>query len=232
MFDRRGAFSRRRFGELAAGSILVALGGCTYSVAPTAEQEAAAKSLRSDGRVRLPPGQSLIQALRAMGGAPGDPNPANFRLKVHGEVRKELDIDFKELLAMPQVDQVCDVHCVTKWTLFDSRWRGVRLSHIADLAGVKDSARHIIFEAAEGYTANILLSEGLAPNVLIAHLHNDEPLAEENGTPVRSLVPDLYFWKSSKWLTGIRFSNEDEPGFWETRGYNNHADPWFEERYA
>jgi DMSO/TMAO reductase YedYZ molybdopterin-dependent catalytic subunit len=78
----------------------------------------------------------------------------------------------------------------------------------------------------------VLLRDGLAPTVMVAHRLDGTPLARAHGSPVRAIVPDLYFWKSAKWLTGIRFTREDEPGYWETRGYNNHADPWKEERYS
>jgi len=147
-------------------------------------------------------------------------------------VKKELELSFSDLLALPQVQQRCDVHCVTKWTVLDSEWTGVRLQELADLAGVRSTARHVIFEAAHGYTANVPLAEALLPNVLIAHQHRGDPLAPDNGPPARSLVPDLYFWKSAKWITGVRFQAEDEPGYWETRGYHNHADPWKEERHS
>lgn len=223
---------RRRLLEAAgAGVVVWALGGCYRGVPPEVQKEAEAEVL-PDGRRRLPPGQKLIQALKPMGGATGDPSPARFSLRVHGAVKQPLTLDFKDLLALPQVEQTCDVHCVTGWTVFDSLWEGVRVSHLAELAGVQDDARYVIFEAAHGYTANIPLQEALKPNVLVAHRLGGDPLAEENGAPVRSLVPDLYFWKSSKWLTGIRFQSSDEPGYWEVRGYNNSADPWKEERYA
>jgi DMSO/TMAO reductase YedYZ molybdopterin-dependent catalytic subunit len=133
---------------------------------------------------------------------------------------------------MPQVNQTCDVHCVTKWSLFDSHWTGVRVSDLAARAKVKSSAHYVIFEAAAGYTANVLLHEAMRPTVLVAHKYEGTPLPVAHGAPVRALVPELYFWKSAKWLTGIMFSEVDRPGYWETRGYNNHADPWKEERYS
>jgi DMSO/TMAO reductase YedYZ molybdopterin-dependent catalytic subunit len=222
---------RRRFLKTAAaGTVLVALGGATFVV--SAADDPRAKALRPDGRPRLPPGQRIIDALKPMGGDPGDPSPGAFRLKVHGEVENPLDIDFAALLAMPQTDQTCDVHCVTGWTVLDSKWRGVQIAHLAKLAKVRDTARYVIFEAAHGYTANVRLADAIAPSSLVAHQISGKPLSRPHGPPARSLVPDLYFWKSAKWLTGIRFVRSDKPGYWETRGYHNHADPWKEERYG
>jgi DMSO/TMAO reductase YedYZ molybdopterin-dependent catalytic subunit len=224
---------RRRFLlKAAAGAGVVVIGGILYALSGDDETRAAAGQVRPDGRQRLPPGQHLIRQLRPMGGREGDPSPSQFRLKVYGEVRKPLEIDYAELMRLPQVEQTCDVHCVTKWSVLDSEWKGVQVAHLAELAGVKDTARHVIFEAAQDYTANVRIEEALQPNVLVAHRLEGEPLPLPHGPPVRALVPDLYFWKSAKWLTGIRFNPEDEPGYWEVRGYNNHADPWREERYA
>jgi DMSO/TMAO reductase YedYZ molybdopterin-dependent catalytic subunit len=121
---------------------------------------------------------------------------------------------------------------VTKWTVLDAKWTGVRLADLAERVKPKPSARHVIFEANAGYTSNVPIREALAPNVLVAHKYEGAPLARAHGAPVRALVPDLYFWKSAKWLTGIRFVSSDRPGYWETRGYHNHADPWKEERYG
>jgi DMSO/TMAO reductase YedYZ molybdopterin-dependent catalytic subunit len=225
--------SRRRLFELAAsGAVVAVVAGCEFGAATEEETRRAANELRPDGRPRLPPNQYLLKALRPMGGSPGDPSASGFRLKVSGEVRKPMELSFSELLELPQVEQTCDVHCVTKWSCLDVRFKGVAVAHLADLAGVKDSARHVIFEAAHGYTANVPIKEATAPGVLIAHRMFDEPLAQQHGPPARALVPDLYFWKSAKWITGIRFAPADEPGYWETRGYHNHADPWKEERYG
>ncbi len=226
MSDRR-TFLR----VLTAGTVLTVLGGA-YVVLGDEETRRARKMKLPDGRPRLPPGQSLIQRLRPMGGQEGDASPSAFKLTVHGAVDNPFEIDFAGLLAMPQVNQTCDVHCVTKWSLFDSHWTGVRFSDLAARAKVKSSAHYVIFEAYAGYTANIPLREAMRPNVLVAHKYEGSPLPRAHGAPVRALVPDSYFWKSAKWLTGIQFSEIDKPGYWETRGYNNHADPWKEERYS
>ena len=227
------SMSRRAFVRSAmVGTTVIALGGATYVLASTEEEKKARATKRPDGRPRLPPDQYLLTRIRPMGGTEGNPSPGGFRLQVHGEVEQPFTIDFAELLKMPQVDQTCDVHCVTKWTVLDSRWTGVRVADLAARAKPKASARHVIFEAHAGYTANVPIREALAPNVLVAHKNEGSPLARTHGAPVRALVPDLYFWKSAKWLTGIRFVAADKPGYWETRGYHNHADPWKEERYG
>jgi DMSO/TMAO reductase YedYZ molybdopterin-dependent catalytic subunit len=228
----RGGDRRTTLKQLATGAVIVAFGRGLYEVLGEGASRKARAETRSDGRQRLPPGQSVIRALRPMGGSPGDPSPGAFRLRVHGEVKKELVLDFAQLLALPQVEQTCDVHCVTTWSLLGVHWKGVRVSHLANLAGVKANARHVIFEAAAGYTSNVPLAEATAPDVLLAHELEGRPLPRPHGPPVRALVPALYFWKSAKWLTGIRFVERDEPGYWETRGYHNHADPWKSERYG
>ena len=217
---------------LGAGTVLAAFGGGLYMVVDDQKTREAKKLRLADGRPRLPPGQHLIERIKPMGGQEGDPSPSAFKLNVHGEVDAPYQLDMAGLLAMPQTNQTCDIHCVTKWTLFDSHWTGVKVSDLAAKAKVKSTARYVIFEAAFGYTANLALRDALKPNVLVAHKLEGQPLPRAHGAPVRSLVPDLYFWKSAKWLTGIRFSATDAPGYWETRGYNNHADPWLEERYS
>lgn len=233
----RDAFSpsmqRRTFlRALTGGSVVVALGGGTYVLADSEEEQRARATLRPDGRPRLPPGQYLLKRLRPMGGDEGDPSPGNWRLVVHGEVENPFTLDFAGLLAMPQTEQDCDVHCVTKWSVLGARFAGVRVADLAARARVKPGAHHVIFEAANGYTSNVPLREALAPDVLVAHRLDGSPLARAHGAPARALVPELYFWKSAKWVTGVRFSAQDVPGYWETRGYHNHADPWKEERYG
>jgi DMSO/TMAO reductase YedYZ molybdopterin-dependent catalytic subunit len=222
---------RRVVKALAAGSVIAALGGL-YRVAGDAEARAARAETRPDGRPRLPPGQKIIQELRPMGGRPGDARPSEFSLRVHGEVAKPFILDFARLLALPQTEQVADVHCVTGWSVLGHRWQGVRVALLAQMAGLLPSARYAIFEAAHGYTANVPLREAIRPEVLVAHRMQDRPLSRVHGAPVRSLVPDLYFWKSAKWLTGIRFVARDDPGYWERRGYHNHGDPWREQRFG
>lgn len=230
--ERARLEERRRFIRLAAiGSVITALGGW-YVFADDEQTKAARNERLPDGRPRLPPGQRLIRSLKPMGGSQGDTSKSNFRLRVHGAVENPLTLDFAELLALEQVDQQSDVHCVTSWSLFGARWQGVRIAELAALAKPSPSAKHVIFEAAHGYTANVRIDEALADDALVAHGFDGQPLAARHGAPARALVPQLYLWKSAKWLEGIRFVEKDKPGFWERRGYHNHADPWLEERYG
>lgn len=216
---------------LGTGSVVMALGGETYALADEAGNRAARSARREDGRSRLPPGQKLIERMRPMGGDAGNPAPGDFRLKVYGEVERPSTYTMGDLLEMPQTEQTCDVHCVTRWSVLDSHWTGVRLSQIAQRVGLRSTAHYVIFEAAHGYTSNIPLAEALKPNVLVAHRYEGAPLSRKHGPPARALVPDLYFWKSAKWLTAIRFTATDHWGFWEKLGYRNGADPWKQQRH-
>jgi DMSO/TMAO reductase YedYZ molybdopterin-dependent catalytic subunit len=222
---------RRSFIRHAVAGTAVFVLGAWYLLDDERTARAQAQT-RSDGRPRLPPGQRVLSRLKPMGGDAGDPDPSHFELRVHGEVERPFSLRLAALLKEPQTTIAVDVHCVTGWSALGVRIQGVQVKHLAEKAGVKPSARHVIFEAAHGYTSNVRLREALSPNVVVAHQLDGRPLERAHGAPVRAIVPDLYFWKSAKWLTGIRFVEHDEPGYWETRGYNNHADPWREERYS
>lgn len=231
--DRRRGESRRDFiRKAAAGTAVVALGGGLYRIAADDLTKEAQAKRRPDGRPVLPPGQKVLERLKPMGGRPGSSHTKDFSLKVHGLVSTPLTLDYRGLLGLERSEIVADVHCVTGWSVLDARFTGVKVAHLAKLAGVKDTARHVIFEAAHGYTANVRLKEALADDVMVTWRLNGRPFERKHGAPVRGLVPDLYFWKSAKWITGIRFVSRDRPGYWEVRGYHNHADPWREERYA
>ena len=233
MDERPRLLARREFiKKAAAGTALVAIGGALYRIAADDLTRKAQAETRTDGRKRLPPGQRVISELKPMGGDPGDGSTKSFRLKVHGEVKNPFELDYAELVKLPETKQASDVHCVTGWSVLAAEFLGVQVAVLAEKAGVKSTARHVIFEAAHGYTTNVPLAEATAENVLVTYRMNGRPFAKKHGAPVRGLVPDLYFWKSAKWLTGIRFVHRDEPGYWEVRGYHNHANPWREERYG
>ena len=227
----RGLARRDFLLKAASGTVVAGLCGGLYMISDSLTREARAMT-RADGRPRLPPGQRVIESLKPMGGSPGNPKVSEWRLKVHGEVEEPFEIDLAELLEMDDTLLRADVHCVTGWSVLGAKWRGVKVKALAEKAKLTKKARHVIFEAAHGYTANVRLRDALTDDVMVTWELDDKPLPRTHGAPVRALIPDLYFWKSSKWLTGIKFVKRDEPGYWETRGYNNHADPWKEERYA
>jgi DMSO/TMAO reductase YedYZ molybdopterin-dependent catalytic subunit len=226
-------WNRRTFIKgAAAGTALVALGGALYRIAGDDLTRKARAETRKDGRSRLPPGQRVLKTFRNMGGDEGPGDVKSFRLKVHGAVATPFVLDYAALLKLPQAEVEADVHCVTGWSCLGSLFKGVRISTLAEKAGVKGTVRHVVLEAAHGYTANVPFKEVTGAKDLVTYRWNGKPFPTEHGAPVRALVPDLYFWKSSKWLTGIKFVVDDEPGYWEVRGYHNHADPWREERYG
>ncbi|MBW2442919.1 MAG: molybdopterin-dependent oxidoreductase [Deltaproteobacteria bacterium] len=223
--------TRRDF-MAAAGGTLVSIGlPGVFVKLMDSENRALAAELRPDGRPRIPPGQHAVKALPNMGGTRGDRTVSNWRLEIGGEAAEPRTLKYDDLMDLKQMDLTCDVHCVTGWTLLDSRWRGVPVKTIMDLVQVKDSARFVIFEAAGDYSSNIPISEARKDNVILAHSYAGSDLPHIHGAPVRGLVPDRYFYKSVKWLKAIRFEAVDEPGYYESSGYSNSADPWKEERF-
>ena len=230
--ESRKREQRRQFIRLAAGGSVVAALGAFYTLASSEETKAARAERLADGRSRLPPGQKVIKYLKPMGGTRGDASKSAFRLRVHGAVEAPFELDFGELLGLEQTELSLDVHCVTGWSRLGALWQGVQIAQLAARARPLPSARYVVFEAAHGYTANVPVEHALAPDALIAHRYEGDSLAHRHGAPARSLVPQLYFWKSAKWIEGIRFVERDKPGYWETRGYHNRADPWLEERYG
>jgi DMSO/TMAO reductase YedYZ molybdopterin-dependent catalytic subunit len=185
------------------------------------------------GDARLPPGQVETGKWPVLHTGPVPRfDPAAWTLRVFGEVDRPLTLSWGEFQDLPRVRSRSDFHCVTRWSRFDNEWEGVALDEIMRRVGVRDSARHVIFHAEHGYTANITIEDARRPGVLLATHHGGAPLAPEHGGPLRAIVPHLYAWKSAKWLRGVEFTTTDRPGYWETRGYSNTADPWKEERFA
>ncbi len=184
---------------------------------------------------RLPPGQYLTQkwpVLHAGSVATYPPDLAGWDFRVFGEVETPLTLTWAELNALPQVEVTQDIHCVTRWSRFDTAFRGVPWSALAELAGQKASAQFAIAHAEAGFTANVPVEFLEREGALLATHADGEPLTEEHGRPLRLVIPGKYFWKSAKWLRGIELRSDDRPGFWERYGYHNDADPWREQRYG
>jgi DMSO/TMAO reductase YedYZ molybdopterin-dependent catalytic subunit len=182
---------------------------------------------------RLPPGQSLTDKFPVLTYGPTPPfDPATWDLRVWGEVEKEMRWSWEEFTKLPTVTITCDIHCVTRWSKFDTTWEGVRFTDFIKLFGVKPSAKFVIAHCEYGYTTNLPIESMMDDDVLLAYKYAGQPLEPEHGWPVRTLVPKRYFWKSAKFLRGLEFSSTDKPGFWERGGYHNDGDPWQEERFG
>jgi len=155
-----------------------------------------------------------------------------WRLVIDGAVKRPVELDWEALMSLEQVEDQSDFHCVTTWSKFDMNWRGVRLSTLLALAEPLDEARYVMLHAHDGYTTNVPLAELLKPDVLLAHEYEGAPLPIEHGGPARVITPQLYAWKGAKWLSRVELMTEDQPGFWEQRGYSNSAHPWRNDRYS
>ncbi len=196
------------------------------------EPDPATKEMREDGRERLPAGQYLTKKWPILSYESTPKFDAEkYRFKVWGAVAEPFELTWDELLALPRVQLTSDFHCVTTWSRFDNAWEGVHIREILQRAKPLPEAKFVTAHSFTGYTTNMPLADLDDDDVLIAFTHDGEPLEPDHGGPVRLIVPKLYAYKSAKWLSGLEFLEKDRPGFWEVRGYHNHADPWKEERY-
>jgi DMSO/TMAO reductase YedYZ molybdopterin-dependent catalytic subunit len=181
---------------------------------------------------RLPPGQYMVRDFPVLHVGDVPPfDPKTWRFRIFGDVDRPQEYTWDQFMRLPTLTVTADIHCVTRWTKFDTHWTGVPVRHVIDEVSVRPTARFAVSHGANGYSANLPLAVVSANNALLAHTFEGKPLEPIHGGPLRMFVPSRYFWKSTKWCTGLEFLREDKPGFWETRGYNNEADPWKEERY-
>jgi DMSO/TMAO reductase YedYZ molybdopterin-dependent catalytic subunit len=181
---------------------------------------------------RLPPGQYHTDRFPVLhvGDVPNY-DLDTWTLRIFGEVEREVTLSWPDLLALPAVEVTTDLHCVTKWSKFDTVWKGVRLRDLYELAGMLPTAKHLIEHAEHGYTSNVPIEDTLGDDCLLAYEFDGAPLDSEHGYPARTLVPKLYLWKSVKWVRALELSAIDKPGFWERNGYHNYGDPFREQRF-
>jgi DMSO/TMAO reductase YedYZ molybdopterin-dependent catalytic subunit len=179
---------------------------------------------------RLPPGQYLERGFPVLSAGPTPHTPLEqWSFRVDGAVDESASWTWQELLALPAETPTVDIHCVTKWSKFDTQWKGVSVDTL--LAGVSTEAGYVTAFSDGGYTTNLPLEDVIDGKAWVAYEYDGSPLHPEHGGPARLLVPHLYFWKSAKWVRGLKLTIDDEPGFWETYGYHNRGDPWLEQRY-
>ena len=185
------------------------------------------------GMPQLPPGQYETKKWPVLDlGEKPDIAPADWRLTVDGACNAPIEIDWEQLMALEQVEDTSDFHCVTTWSRFDIEWSGVRLADVVALAEPRGDASHLMCHGYDGYTVNLPLVEALKPDVLLAHTADRAPLAQDHGGPVRVITPQLYAWKGSKWIKRVELMTRDVLGFWEQRGYSSSAHPWRNDRYS
>lgn len=198
--------------------------------------------LKQKGRV--PPGQALTEKFPVLHYGPVPPfNEDDWTFRVWGAVEQERQWTWQEFQELPRRTVTMDIHCVTRWSKFDTQWEGVSVKDLIDHGYVKllPGAGHILQHCEYNFTVNVPLSVALADNFLLATHFDGRPLTPDHGYPLRGVVGHIperddlktpYFWKGGKWLRGLEFLTEDKLGFWEQAGYHNEADVWKEQRLA
>ena len=182
---------------------------------------------------RIPPGQHEVKDFPVLSAGPTPRVRLDqWSFSIEGLVQKKVQWSWDEFLKLPARPFAVDIHCVTKWTKLDTHWLGVSVDTLFEHVELDARARFVTAFTIEGYTTNMPLEDILNGRAFVAYQYEDQPLEPAHGGPARLVVPSLYFWKSAKWVTGLRLIEGDRPGFWESAGYHNHGDPFKEERYA
>ncbi len=182
--------------------------------------------------VPAPPGQFVTEKFPVLTFGPTPRiDLSTWKFRVFGLVEEEITFDWEEFNALPQVSFDAEFHCVTQWSKLQNTWEGILFNDLMKLVKPKPEAKFVMAHCYGGYTTNVALDVLEDDDVLFAHSHDGAPLTPEHGGPMRLVVPKRYGWKSAKWVNGIEFMAEDEPGFWEVRGYHMEGDPWKEERF-
>jgi DMSO/TMAO reductase YedYZ molybdopterin-dependent catalytic subunit len=185
------------------------------------------------GADRLPPGQHLVRDWPVLDlGRQPEVSTERWQLRIDGLVERPVTLDWTAFQALAQQERTSDIHCVTTWSRYDNRWKGVSTRDLLDLVEPRDEAEAVMLHAYDGYTTNLPLADFAAEDALLAHQWEGQPLTRSHGGPVRLVVPHLYFWKSAKWIQRIELLGRDRAGFWEASGYHMRGDPWREQRYS
>jgi DMSO/TMAO reductase YedYZ molybdopterin-dependent catalytic subunit len=181
---------------------------------------------------RLPPGQYVTEKWPVLhyGSVPKF-DKATWDFRIFGLVEEPVRLTYDQFMQLPTKTVKTDVHCVTRWSMFDSEWEGVPFLEVAKLVKVLPEAKFILAHSENNFTANLPLEDVMRDDALLVFKRNGENISAEHGWPLRLFVPHLYFWKSAKWVRGIEFLAQDRPGFWEGYGYHMRGDPWQEQRY-
>ncbi len=182
---------------------------------------------------RVPPGQYVTRDFPVLSAGPTPRTPLEqWSFRIEGLVREPVEWSWDAFRALPAREWTVDISCVTKWTKLDTRWEGVSVDTLLEHVELDPRAAFVVAYSDGGYTTNLPLPDVLNDQAFVAFGYDGKPLAPEHGGPARLVVPHLYFWKSAKWVRGVRILDRDAPGFWESLGYHNRGDPWKEERYS
>jgi DMSO/TMAO reductase YedYZ molybdopterin-dependent catalytic subunit len=186
-----------------------------------------------DVRDRIPPGQYLTTDFPVLSAGPTPRTPLEqWTFTIEGLISVPITWPWNEFIALPGREWVVDISCVTKWTKLDMRWRGVSVDTLLEHVELDPKAAFVVAYSDGGYTTNLPIADVLNDGAFVAWEYDGKPLAPEHGGPARLVVPGRYFWKSAKWIRGLRIQARDQPGFWESLGYHNRGDQWLEERYS
>jgi DMSO/TMAO reductase YedYZ molybdopterin-dependent catalytic subunit len=181
---------------------------------------------------RVPPGQYVTPDFPVLSAGPTPRTPLErWSFTIEGLVSEPAKWSWEQFLQLPAQSFMVDIHCVTKWSKLDTRWWGVSVDTLFEAVELDPKVMYVTAFTDGGYTTNMPLAEIINGQAFVAYQYDGRPLPAEHGGPARLVVPHLYFWKSAKWVRGLKLIAKDQPGFWESLGYNNHGDPWKEERY-
>jgi DMSO/TMAO reductase YedYZ molybdopterin-dependent catalytic subunit len=191
------------------------------------------RRLSPEDAARLPPGQYKEDGFPVLSAGP-TPHVAtqSWRFTLKDGPRPVASWSWDEFNALPRTALKRDIHCVTKWSKFDTSWEGVRVDDILAAAGLSAPTAFVLAHSYDGYTTNVPYADLTGDQAMVAVAYEGRPISPDHGGPARLLVPHLYFWKSAKWINGLQFTKVDEPGFWELRGYHIYGDPWKEQRFT
>lgn len=192
------------------------------------------ENTKREERPNLPPGQHLTKKFPVLQkGRVAHINQEKFKLEIDGEVEYPTVFTLKELKELNDKELVADIHCVTSWTKVKTKWKGISFKTLFNHVKPKNTAFFVKFTCADqSFTTSVPIERLYSENAIIALDYENSPINDNHGGPVRALIPDLYFYKSAKWVIKISFLHNDEMGYWETHGYSNKADPWKEQRYS
>ncbi|MFX1327286.1 MAG: molybdopterin-dependent oxidoreductase [Promethearchaeota archaeon] len=191
------------------------------------------KNLSRKNRPRLPPGQHITERFPVLQkGSVAHINRETYKLRIEGEIEYPKIYSFEDLKKLQDLEIVEDIHCVTSWSKFDTKWSGISFKKLFDIVKPKNTAKFIEFYCADnGFTTTVPMDRLMVDTAILALNYDEKPIDDKHGGPVRAVIPDLYFYKSAKWVIKITFLAQDKPGYWEVHGYSNKADPWKEQRY-